>query len=104
VDVDVDIDLRVDKGLEDRHVRVPQGIKKRGPALREMADGGDIRSLADDPDESWIVADEGRRMKEGSGVDNEITKEVGEYSDLDLEKPLRIQFDCVGEVRNPQAQ
>jgi O-phosphoseryl-tRNA(Cys) synthetase len=43
-------------------------------------------------------------MKEGSVVNSEITKEVGEHLDLDLEKTLRIQTDCISEVRNLQAQ
>jgi hypothetical protein len=41
-------------------------------------------------------------MKEGNAVDSEITKEVGEHPDLDLEKTLQIQFDCVGKVEIPR--
>jgi hypothetical protein len=64
----------------------------------------EISKRLDDPEESWIVADEERRMEEGSAVDGEIPKEAREAPEMDLEKSLRIQFDCVGEVRNPQAQ
>jgi hypothetical protein len=62
----------------------------------------EISVFVNDPEESWVVADEGRRMKEGSAVDGEITKEVGEHPDLDLEKTLQIQFDCAGEVGTPR--
>jgi hypothetical protein len=37
-------------------------------------------------EESWVIADEGCRVKEGSAVDSETRKEVGEHPDLDLEK------------------
>jgi hypothetical protein len=102
--VDADVDLRVEKGLQDRHYRVPQGLEKCDPTPGEMVDGRDIQALADDLEESWVVADEDGRMKEGSAIDCKIPKKVGQRFDLDFEKPIRSQFDCVGEVCNRQAQ
>jgi hypothetical protein len=40
--VHTNVHRRVDKGLHDRHVRVPQGIEIRSLAPHEMADDGDI--------------------------------------------------------------
>jgi hypothetical protein len=73
-DADANVHLRVDKGLQGRNVAVPQVIEKRGPAPRETIDGGDIRTLADDPEENSVAADKGRIMEEGSAFDNKIRR------------------------------
>jgi hypothetical protein len=50
--LDANVDLRVDNGMQDRHVRILRGIENRGPAPHEMVDGGDIRALADASEEN----------------------------------------------------
>jgi hypothetical protein len=40
--VNANVNLRVDKGVQDRHVRVPKGIKNHRLAPREMIDGGEL--------------------------------------------------------------
>jgi hypothetical protein len=53
-----------------------QGIENRRPSPRETVDGGDIRVLAEDPEESWVAADESPRVEERSAHDNKILKEL----------------------------
>jgi hypothetical protein len=64
-DADANVHLRVDKGLQGRNVGVSQGIEKRGPVPREMTNGGDIRALADDPEENWLRQTKAAEWRKG---------------------------------------
>jgi hypothetical protein len=75
-----------------RNAGFPQGTENRGAAPREMVYSGEIRALADDPEDSWVAVDESLRMEERSALDNKTPNGTGESSDLDLDKPLRIRL------------